>query len=119
MIVWYSSEDAEFLECSRVLVFRRGSVATEISGQEANRENLSAAFFSASERKGTTLQTTKAQRGARTFPGWLVPLAVLVVMLIAICLFNPKALSPFGLSLLLGTAIPLVLVAYGQMFVRT
>ena len=117
LIVWYSSEDAEFLECSRVLVFRRGSIATEISGVDATRENLSAAFFAASERKGAALHTAKAQRGAKSLPGWLVPLAVLVVMLIAIGLFNPKALSPFGLGLLLGTAVPLVLVAYGQMFV--
>ena len=117
LVVWYSSEDAEFLECSRVLVFRRGSIATEISGQDATRENLSAAFFAASERKGAPLHTAKAQRGTKSLPGWLVPLAVLVVMLTAIGLFNPKALSPFGLSLLLGTAIPLVLVAYGQMFV--
>ena len=117
LVVWYSSEDAEFLECSRVVVFRRGSIATEISGQDATRENLSAAFFAASERKGVARKTPKAQRGARTFPGWLVPLAVLVAMLIAIGIFNPRALSPFGLGLLLGTAVPLVLVAYGQMFV--
>ena len=50
LVVWCSSEDAEFLECSRVLVFRRGSIATEISGQNATRENLSAAFFAASLR---------------------------------------------------------------------
>ncbi len=117
LIVWYSSEDAEFLECSRVLIFRRGLIATEISGQDASRENLSAAFFGTSETQGVAAKAAATQRAGKTLPGWLVPLAVLLVMLIAIGLFNPKALSPFGLGLLLGTAVPLVLVSYGQMFV--
>ena len=117
LIVWYSSEDAEFLECSRVLVFRRGLIATEISGQDASRENLSAAFFGTSESTGSCPKAAARQRTAKTLPGWLVPLAVLLVMLVAIGIFNPRALSPFGLGLLLGTAVPLVLVSYGQMFV--
>ena len=117
LIVWYSSEHAEFPECSRVPVFRGGLIATEISGQDASRENLSAAFFGTSESTGVAPKAAARQRTAKTLPGWLVPLAVLLAMLVAIGTFNPRALSPFGLGLLLGTAVPLVLVSYGQMFV--
>jgi ribose transport system ATP-binding protein len=117
LVVWYSSEDAEFLRCSRVLIFRRGSIATEVSGRDATRENLSAAFFAATETKGAAPKKPKARGVGNSLPGWLAPLAVLVAMLIAIGIFNPRALSPFGLGLLLGTAVPLVLVSYGQMFV--
>jgi ribose transport system ATP-binding protein len=115
LIVWYSSEDTEFLECSRVLVLRRGKVATEISGQDASRENLVSAFFAA---PGVRSEATKTKdRGGWTLPGWLAPLAALVIVLVTIGIFNPRALTPFGLGLLLSTAVPLVFVSLGQMFV--
>jgi ribose transport system ATP-binding protein len=117
LIVWYSSEDAEFLECSRVLVLRRGKIATEISGQEASRENLGAVFFASPESRGLAAQGAQARQGLGALPGWLMPLAALVIVLIAIGIFNSNALTPFGLGLLLGTALPLVLVSFGQMFV--
>jgi ribose transport system ATP-binding protein len=118
LVVWYSSEDAEFLECSRVLVLRRGKIATEISGDDASRENLGAVFFASPESRGvTTAQGPQARRGAKALPGWLMPLAALVIVLAAIGIFNSNALTPFGLGLLLSTALPLVLVSYAQMFV--
>jgi ribose transport system ATP-binding protein len=117
LVVWYSSEDSEFMECSRVLVLRRGRIATEISGPEATRENLVAAFFGSPESRGEVKKPQQAVRGLQALPGWLVPFVALVIVLIAIGLFNPRALSPFGLGLLLSTAVPLVLVSFGQMFV--
>ncbi len=118
LVVWYSSEDAEFLECSRVLVFRHGKLATEMPGREATRENLGAAFFGPAEVRAASQkkEDSKARR-LPTLPGWLVPLAALLVVLVAIGMNNPRALSPFGLGLLLSTAVPLVLVSLGQMFV--
>jgi ribose transport system ATP-binding protein len=126
LVIWYSSEDPEFSECSRVLVFVRGKIAAAIPGTEVNREKLVAASF-ATHTDG--LDTKKADRtGAIAFarrtagqpwsiPGWLIPLAALVIVFAAIASFNPRAFSPFGLGLLLGTAVPLVLIALGQMFV--
>ena len=92
-------------------------IATEISGQDASRENLSAAFFGTSESKGVAPKAAARQRTAKTLPGWLVPLAVLLAMLVAIGTLQSEGPFPFGLGLLLGTAVPLVLVSYGQMFV--
>lgn len=117
LVVWYSSEDSEFMECSRVLVLRRGKIATEISGPAATRENLVAAFFGSPESRADVKKLQHAARGLPALPGWLVPLAALIIVLIAIGVFNPRALSPFGLGLLLSTAVPLVLVSFGQMFV--
>jgi ribose transport system ATP-binding protein len=117
LVAWYSSEDAEFLECSRVLVLRRGKIATEISGDEASRENLGAVFFASPESRGVTAPGTRERGAAKGLPGWLMPLAALVIVLIAIGFFNSNALTPFGLGLLLSTALPLVLVSYAQMFV--
>jgi ribose transport system ATP-binding protein len=117
LIVWYSSEDAEFLECSRVLVLRRGKIATEISGRDASRENLGSVFFASPETRNPATEGAQVRRPWRALPGWLVPLAALVIVLIAIGFFNLRALTPFGLGLLLSTALPLVLVSFGQMFV--
>ena len=69
LIVWYSSEDAEFLECSRVLIFRRGLIATEISGQDASRENLSAAFFGTSETQELPRKRPRRSGPAKNFAG--------------------------------------------------
>jgi ribose transport system ATP-binding protein len=117
LIVWYSSEDAEFLECSRVLVLRRGKIATEISGEDASRENLASVFFGSPETRGQAMQGSQRRRKLGALPGWLVPLGALIIVLFTIGVFNHKALTPFGLGLLLSTAVPLVLVAFGQMFV--
>ena len=94
LVWWYSSEDSEFMECSRVLVLRRGDIATEISGQEATRENLVAAFFGSPESRAEVKKPQSAARAVQALPGWLVPLAALAIMLVAIGLFNPRALSP-------------------------
>ena len=122
LVVWYSSEDAEFLECSRVLVLRGGRVAAELAGRAANRENLVSAFFagpSAAPPERTTAgpggPPTPRRGGPRRWPNWTAPLVALGVVLAVTGFYNPRALSPFGLGLLLGTALPLVLVALGQM----
>jgi ribose transport system ATP-binding protein len=67
--------------------------------------------------RGVSAQGAQARRGAKVLPGWLMPLAALVIVLAAIGIFNSNALTPFGLGLLLSTALPLVLVSYAQMFV--
>jgi ribose transport system ATP-binding protein len=114
LIVWHSSEDAEFLQCSRVLVFRRGRIARAISGQEANRERLVTTAFAIDAPEESRREPTRRRRSA---PGWLVPLLALAAVLAAMALFNPTAVSPFGLGLLLSGAMPLVFVSLGQMFV--
>jgi ribose transport system ATP-binding protein len=115
LVVWHSSEDAEFLQCSRVLVFRRGRIVKEISGKEASREKLVATAFAAD---ATETRGPEEHRRMRiSAPGWFVPLVALFAVLVAMAVFNPKAISPFGLGLLLSTAMPLVLVSLGQTFV--
>ncbi|HTD17462.1 MAG TPA: ATP-binding cassette domain-containing protein [Chthoniobacterales bacterium] len=129
LIIWYSSEDSEFSECSRVLVFVRGKIAATIPGTEVNREKLVAASFARQadnqdgkrvDRRGASAFSRRhgtTARQAWSLPGWSIPLAALVIVFAAIASFNPRAFSPFGLGLLLGTAVPLVLIALGQMFV--
>jgi ribose transport system ATP-binding protein len=96
------------------LVLQAGQVKAQLSGDEASRENLVAAFFAKTDQIGNKKASSK---GDRHLPGWLIPLIALVAVLLTTGLYNPRALSPFGLGLLLSTALPLVLVSLGQMFV--
>ncbi len=115
LVVWHSSEDVEFQNCSRVLVFLRGRVAKEISGIEASREELVASAFGVD---ATDRTPTAEKSGPRWYlPNWLIPLLALLAVIFAIGTLNPRAISPFGIGLLLSAAMPLTLVSLGQMYV--
>ncbi len=115
LVVWYSTEDAELLECSRVLVFRAGRVITELRGATISAEALVGAAFAGEKPAATAGRagaTHRRPRGAR-----LAPMISLIAVLAVMVALNPGAASPFGLDLLLGPALPVALVALGQMFV--
>ena len=118
LVIWYSTEDAELLECSRVLVFRAGRIARELGGDEITEEAIVTSSFG----QGPAAETGRRGRAeARaSVAAWatrLAPAASLLVVLLAMVALNPEAGTPFGLDLLLGAAVPVVLVALGQMFV--
>jgi ribose transport system ATP-binding protein len=115
LVVWHSSEDGEFQNCSRVLVFAKGQVAKEISGIEASREELVATAFGLGAMEGAAAAEKSGPRWY--FPNWLIPLLALLAVVFAIGSLNPHAISPFGIGLLLGGAMPLTLVSLGQMYV--
>ncbi len=114
-MVWHSTEDIEFLECDRVLVFSGGRIVRELVGPEITEQAIVDASFAgagALERDGTA--------GARGLADWLVdlaPFASLAAVFALMAWVNPLTVSMFGLELLLGPAIALVLVALAQMFV--
>mgnify|MGYP001193067734 CR=1 FL=1 len=115
LVVWHSTEDIEFLECDRVLVFSGGRIVRELVGPEITEQAIVDASFAgagALERDGTA--------GARGLADWLVdlaPFASLAAVFALMAWVNPLTVSMFGLELLLGPAIALVLVALAQMFV--
>ena len=115
LVVWHSSEDGEFQNCSRVLVFAKGQVAKEISGIEASREELVATAFGLDATEGGAAPEERRPRWY--LPNWLIPLLALLAVVVAIGSLNPHAISPFGIGLLLGGAMPLTLVSLGQMYV--
>ncbi|HEY9214412.1 MAG TPA: ATP-binding cassette domain-containing protein [Ancylobacter sp.] len=115
LVVWHSTEDIEFVECDRVLVFSGGRIVRELVGVEITEQAIVDASFAgaaAIERDGTA--------GRRGLAEWLVdlaPFASLAAVFGLMDYVNPLAVSMFGLDLLLGPAIALVLVALAQMFV--
>ncbi len=117
LVVWYSSETIEFLECDRVLLFHEGEVRRTLEGAAASEDAILSAAFA--ERVGARAAHAPGRRG-RGLGGHLpklVPAIVLALLFALIAALNRNAASLFGLDLLAGAAVPLVFVACGQMFV--
>ena len=118
LVIWYSTEDLEFLECDRVLVFSKGRIVRELSGSEIDEDAIVASSFAAQGAAGAP----EEEEGAG--PRWLgpavmksIPFAGLAGVFTAMALQNPLVASSFGLELLLAPAVPLILIALAQMFV--
>ncbi|GAB0118025.1 ATP-binding cassette domain-containing protein [Acidisoma sp. 7E03] len=118
LVVWLSTEDLEFLECDRVLVFSQGRILRELRREEITEDAIIGASFADQMGQGT--QRDRSTERRRDWGRTLVraaPFASLIVMLAVMMLVNHRTASVFGLDLLLSSSIALVLVALGQMFV--
>jgi ribose transport system ATP-binding protein len=111
--LWGSTEDAEFLQCDRVLVFRGGRAQAEFQGKEISEAAVVAASF---ERDAAGGQRTVSRERRRSVLDVLAPVTLAIVLVI-MAILNPSTMSDFGLSLLLNAAVPVVLVAISQMFI--
>lgn len=116
LVVWLSSEDIEFLECDRVLVFHEGRMVRDLAGEEISEDKVVTAAF---ERRLVASDGSKgaARRSTRFDPFRIIPLLTVALVFGAIAILNPEAATPFGLDLLMSASVPLVLVAIAQMFV--
>jgi ribose transport system ATP-binding protein len=124
LIIWYSSEDAELSNCDRVYAMNSGSVVKELKGQDITVDNLIEAYFThvhSEEEESPTKRLNVLHTISRVFARYkvIIPLLALIIVFIAMGIARPSSISTFGLSLLIGSAIPLVLGAISQMFVIT
>ncbi len=116
LVVWYSSEDIEFLECSRVLIFHDGEVVGVLAGEAVSEDAIIGASF---RRRGheTAGADQPDDNRRRLDPFRLVPFFTMAAVFMLIALLNHNAASLFGVDLLMSAAVPLVIIALGQMFV--
>lgn len=118
LVVWLSTEDLEFLECDRVLVFSKGRILRELHREEITEDAIIGASFADQMAQGAAGAAVAARKG-----DWArglikaAPFASLAVILGVMMLVNHRTASIFGLDLLLSASIPLVLIAFAQMFV--
>jgi ribose transport system ATP-binding protein len=111
LILWHSTEDAELLECDRVLVLAGGQVVADLSGDAIREDAIIGASFAHPAAATARAVRFRADRLFAAIP--FVALALLVALMGA---RNPLVLSGFGMELLLAPAVTLVLVALAQMF---
>ena len=119
LVIWHSTEDLEFLECDRVLVFAGGRIVADLRGDEITEQNIvDASFGETGKSAPATARVSAKRRGSRA--RLLVnsaPFVSLALVLAVLMIRNPKVASIFGLDLLLWPAVPVALVALAQMFV--
>lgn len=114
LVIWYSTEDIEFLECDRVLVFRDGRIIQVLENNDITLDAIISSSFTETAPPATTPPEEK--RSARLLTQ-SAPLLGLLIMFIALGVLNPAAASLMGVDLLLTPSVVLVLVALAQMFV--
>ncbi|MCB2174329.1 MAG: ATP-binding cassette domain-containing protein [Actinomycetales bacterium] len=117
-VVFHSTEDAEMEICDRVYVMREGRVTSELSGADVSVDSVVRASFAEVERTATEGRRRSAM--SRLLQSRLVlPISAMLVIFALNAAVNPNVLTLSSARLLLGTAVPLVFAALGQMFVVT
>jgi ribose transport system ATP-binding protein len=127
LVIWYSSETIEFLECDRILLFHDGTARRVLEGSVLSEDAIVSAAFAehdagsqgkATEKAASRVKTSSVLRpSSREKLFELVPFLTTALIFSVIATLNHNAATMFGIDLLLSAAVPLVLVALGQMFV--
>lgn len=117
-IILHSTEDAEIEICDRAYIMHEGAVTEELVGADITVSNIVKASFKEVSAKKQESGTAKrsilsAAAGSRI----LLPVITMVFMILANAYMNPRILSYFGMRTLIGSAVPLVFAALGQMFI--
>ena len=112
LVLWNSTEDAELLECDRVLVLAGGRIVADLAGEAIREDAIIGAGFAGEAAAAARTGSARSERLFHAIP--FVALALLVAVMGAM---NPLVVSSFGMELLLAPAVVLVLVALSQMFV--
>lgn len=114
----YSTEDAEIEICDRAYIMHEGEITEELVDSEITVSNIVKASFKEVVHKKQTDKEIKRNRiltilSSRT----LLPVVTMFVMIFVNAYMNPNILSYSGLRMLMGSAVPLVFAALGQMFI--
>ncbi len=115
LAVWHSTEDAELLECDRVLVLSQGTVVADLQGEAITEEAIIAGGFTTPGAPAGRLGRLGRRSPERLFQA--IPFIGLAFLVGLMAWMNPLVLSGFGMQLLLAPAVVLVLVALSQMFI--
>ncbi len=117
LIIWYSTEDEELSICDRVAVLRYGRIMQELSHREATKENIINASFSGEDRKEQLKSIRKIGKFQFDIGGIGIPLGAMLIIYILSGILTPPVFSRFGVELLIGGSIPLVLATLAQMYI--
>ncbi len=114
----YSTEDAEIEICDRAYIMHKGEITEELNALEITVANIVKASFKEVVHKKQTNHNKKhnwlsAVTGSRA----MLPVATMLIMILVNAYMNPNILSYSGLRMLMGSAVPLVFAALGQMFI--
>ena len=124
-ILLHSTEDLEMEQCDRVYVMHEGRIVEELVGDAVSVQNIIKTSFREKSKgvvgaSGEPSSRMAARRGGFITRGLSNPaflgFAALVVIYFINALYNHRIASYLGLQLLYSSAVPLVFIALGQMF---
>lgn len=116
LVVWHSTEDLEFLECDRVLVFAQGRIVADLSGDDISEDRIITTSFTQLEPARKTADTGRLD-GLGVHLLNAIPFVSLALVFGIMASLNPLVASSFGIELLLAPAVTLVLISLAQMFI--
>lgn len=119
-VIWYSTEDNEMLECDRVYVMRDGAIVDELKKEQISVDALVASSFK--EADISDVKKQKQQNGivskltSLLKSGSGISIIVFIVIWLILSMLNKNVNSRIGLVMMIGSALPLVFISLGQMF---
>ena len=116
-IILYSTEDSEIEICDRAYIMHEGAITEELAGEEITVSNIVKASFEDVAKKQMKTEKQRGKLAAIGSSRILLPVMTMVFMILANAYMNPNILSYFGMRTLIGSAVPLVFAALGQMFI--
>ncbi len=126
LLIWYSSEDDEFLEVDRTVILSNGRLVGDLERTEFSQNKILELSFSNIGKDDQNQGPSASQRWRERRGLWkrlgfaqrtMMALLALIITIAALGIANTNTVSEAGLSLLLGSAIPLVFAGIAQMFV--
>ncbi len=115
LILWYSTEDEEFEICDEVHILRYGTVVRKLSKGEIDKNSVVNAYFSGEHLKPETASAAKVSKFDVSGIG--IPLGAMLLVYVVSGILTPAVFSEFGVTLLIGGSIPLILATLAQMWV--
>lgn len=116
-VVLYSTEDAEIEICDRAYIMHEGEITQELKGKDITVANIVKASFQNVKHQKTVQDKKQGPLHKVLSSRVLLPVAAMLIMVIANAAMNPRILSYTGLRMTVSSAVPLVLAALGQMFI--
>lgn len=117
-VIWYSTEDREMLECDRVYIMRDGTMVDELVGTQISED----AIVSSSFKKAEIRDDKKKKKEPNKVVSFLqsgsgISVLVFAVIWIILSMLNHNVNTRMGMTMMIGSALPLVLLTLGQMFI--
>lgn len=116
-IILYSTEDSEIEICDRAYIMHEGAITEELVGREITVPNIVKASFKDVVKKPVKAETQYSKLAGIGSSRILLPVLTMIFVILANAYKNPNILSYFGMRTLIGSAVPLVFAALGQMFI--
>ncbi len=122
-ILLHSTEDLEMEQCDRVYVMHDGRIVEELAGEDVSVQNIIRTSFREKSRGTAANGDVKVKAASRSFVRMVTSNRAFLAFVSLISIYiinsflNSRITSYLGVQLLYSSAVPLIFIALGQMFI--